>query len=766
MMKWIKIENLKGILDQFRPVIYHPDDPRYKKLWLELFERCVNGIWFPQFEGMRYTPGIIGFMGVFFRFEDWKNKQRIITVPKIRDLEWHEFYYNMEAKGFSGFANDNEFTSDKAVFEASNKHHGLLPEDQWLHLFKENGKFKEYIEPREALFMLHDYDKGHPLYFNSAKNYSEMGSRGGGKSYRTGAEILYEICFYGLRYYEKGMKINSRATIEVTCGGNEKSTELLHKVEFAMDCLADPDYPELGVWRYSKDKVEPCPFWKKMTGNIGTNNKGNPWINLYDVKKGNKWVKEGNRDAVYNTQYAANSKASGQKSAGGRRTFVVHEEWGLNTELLSAWGSNEGMVTEGGHKQAPQKGIGTSGNMETVLPAKKIFTAPKEFSCLSFEYDNEEGEFGFFLPVYMVDNSMKDENGNTDIAKAIEKHGKIREEKAKAKNPEVYYEHIMNYPMYIEDMWVQGHGNRLPALEAEAREKELMKGNLYQEIGTPIELFWDNMSPNGINYRVHDEGVPFYEFPFEPNRTTRETVFTMFIHPSKLMVNGSIPNDAVFVVHDPYVSDEMNAGGSIGAAYFVVNPKYIPYGLPGNMIAASLLGKAPKGVDHYNQILELGMHFYGNPVHGLWYEANRGDKLRSYFLRKKKLGLLCMRPQFEQGQYMYLRNVTQTGYMVSGQSRIHLIDAFADWLLEETELTIDGQTETKLNIQRIPCIFLLRQIKQYQLKKGNFDAVDAMQGISLAVGEQRHRVETKSKKRNMGVYSSFIKNKVYGNARY
>jgi hypothetical protein len=88
---------------------------------------------------------------------------------------------------------------------------------------------------------------------------------------------------------------------------------------------------------------------------------------------------------------------------------------------------------------------------------------------------------------------------------------------------------------------------------------------------------------------------------------------------------------------------------------------------------------------------------------------------------------------------MFEKKATQTGYIVSGASKVTLIDQFADWLKEETELTIDGETEIKMNIERIPCLFLIKQIKQYN-DKVNADAVSACLGIPLALGEQEVRM--------------------------
>lgn len=1114
----IKIEGLASLLEYFRPKVYHPDDPRYQQMWQLLRQRCIEGIWVEQFGKWRYMPGRLGFFGVFGRFEDWNeiNKTRVIRTPKVRDLEWHRAYHRLEMDGFSGFSDDDYYTSDEVIFEAKNNEKLYIPEKRYLDLFRSDGRFKEFIPRRENLLRLHDKPVGKPLYYNQAKNHIELGSRGGGKALRHGSkvycdgyeknieevlvgdkiydhdgnlttvigvfpqgkvkileitlrdgrkvkccenhlwkvydtrkhkyitkkakdllkdycrqridkrynkyrkecfyfipnnkcldystkeyeldpymlgallgdgcfrdtthhsvfmtlaeedmqevipqfdlpegfrvaayddsegnkhirivkanvysshngeievvkysmdntresiwnkleslnlaglysyekfipeqyfygdedqryrllqglmdtdgsvyghhkeftssskqlandvvrlarslgiacsiteketthkkayrvlfytddeylfflsrkrdkvkkftssyakskseksaivdikyvedgeatcimvdneehlfltdnfvvthnsywealgEILPDLCFDGDKYYTPGeVSEKTRAVLEVTSGGGGKSTELLEKVEFGMNALASPDYKELGVWGNPQDPdYEPCPFYKRMEGSLKSNNKENPWINEFQVKIGNEWKTYGTGSRVYNTIYSVNQRAGAQKSAGGRRTKVTHEEIGLNEELISAWGSNEGMVKDGGVKMAAQKGIGTSGNMATILGAKKIFTNPSQFDCLEFYYpEYGDNAFGWFLATWMIDTKFKDENGNTDEKAAKEYHWNIYNEKKENSLPEVFMEHRMNFPMKIEDMWVTTKGHRLPVTEAEEREKELMRDNKYQSIGQPIKLYWDSQIPSGVNYSLDRDAYPFYEWPLEPDRKVLEPVFTMYIHPDKLKINGILPNDAIFVTYDPYISEDIEGGGSLGVAHFFVNPKYIPQGLPGNCLAATLIGKSSLGTADFHEKLEMGMAFYGNPIHGLWYEANRGDKVRADFLKKKKMNLLCLRPQFEQGQFIYSRRPTQTGYVVGNKlAKIALLDNIRDILLEEVELTIDNKTEIKRNIERLPCIFTLRQIKQYRLD-GNFDAVSSLQGWPLAIGEQEHRILAKS----------------------
>lgn len=742
----VKIENLDYILSLFTPVAFHPDDPRYKQHWRDLRKRCIEGLWVEQFGRYRFTPGRLGFFGVFGRFEDWsEDKTRIWSRPKVRDLEWHRAYYRMEMDGFSGWSEDDTITSDFAIFDITKHSKMYLSENRYLNLFKKNGGYKEFVAPRENIFSLHDEPKGLPLYYNEASNMIELGSRGGGKSFSVALmQILPDICFDGKKYYSPGENIaRTIAVIEATSGGGGKSTELLEKVVKGMDALADPDNKELGVWgKPGNIDYEPCPFFKRMLGSVKANNKENPWINEFPVKVGDKWETRGTGSRLYNTVYTPNQRTGAQKSAGGRRTYIVHEEIGLNEILLASWGSNEGMVKDGITKMAGQIGIGTSGNMETIIGAKKIFTHPDEFDCLSFRYKNRPDEqFGWFLSSWMVDTKFKDKDGNTyeEEAKAYHREGY---DKAKASLPEVFREYRMNHPLEIEDMWVQNKGHILPVEEAEERIKELLKDNLYEKIGTPIKMFFDTRVDSGINYIPDTDAVPFYEWPLEPDRKDRSAVFTMFIHPDKLKVNGQIPNDALIVTLDPYVAEDIDAGGSVGVSHFIVNPKYNTFGLPGNCLAASLIGKG-ESTSEFHEILEMGLQLYGNPVRGLWYEADRGDKVRADFIKKRKAYLLCARPQFEQGQYMFTRNPTQTGYIVGGiLQKKTLLTGLSDWLKEKTKLTINNVTEEKLNIERFPCIFTLRQIQQYDID-GNFDAVSSLQAVPLAIGEQNVRIAHK-----------------------
>lgn len=570
------------------------------------------------------------------------------------------------------------------------------------------------VDNEDHCFLIEDYVVTHNTL------YSALG------------ELKHDICFDGAKYYNDETRLNPTAIkINVGAGLKNKSAKLLDEIKASMDNLALD--PECGTWGKPGDEdYEPCPFYKHMTGSFKTDDTRG-WTNKFKVKSGTDWVTKGTGSTVYHMSYSANKKTGAEAGAGGRRSLIIYEEIGLFEDLLNAWGSDEAVVSIDGVQFAPRIGIGTSGNIETIASAKHIFTHPKEYNCLEFPNEDGDGVQAFFLPAYIVDKRFKDENGNTDVVAAKRYYEDQLEEKLKTNDSAIINNYKMNYPTKVDHMWVSKSGDLLPVKEAELREKELLRNNLFESIGTPIRLYYDPTQPTGVNYEVDLSLNPFYDDNFA-DRTDLSGCVVMYEQP--FTISGVIPTDAHIITHDPYVSDAWEEGGSLGATHVWINPKYIPQGAKGNCLAATYIGKHIKGVDGYNEVLEKLCAFYGNPFRQLWYESNRGDRLRSYFIRKNKAHLMCLQPQFEQGSHIYLRNTNKTGFVVGSQvAKISMIDRLNEWLLEETQL--NGEDEPKLNIFRIPCIFTLRQIKAYKID-GNFDLVSSMLGLPLALGEIQH----------------------------
>lgn len=185
---YIRIENLAQFLIK-EIKTYHPDDPRHTPYWASLKKKCIEGIWGNEFGGYRYMPGKLFFYGNFGTILDVNEEQNTRTAikPLIRDIEWERSYMVLEAEGFSGWSEDDEFTSDYWV---NNLNKASLPSahviDKWapskkkryLALLKKDGTLKTFISPRENIRSIHKNPKGVPLYWNPTKNISELGARG------------------------------------------------------------------------------------------------------------------------------------------------------------------------------------------------------------------------------------------------------------------------------------------------------------------------------------------------------------------------------------------------------------------------------------------------------------------------------------------------------------------------------------------------------------------------------------------------------------
>ena len=476
-----------------------------------------------------------------------------------------------------------------------------------------------------------------------------------------------------------------------------------------------------------------------MSGLTNVNNKANPWRHEVQEKTTNGFI-----DKKYcymnHVSYSNNREGGGQKAAGGRYNVAITEEIGLTENFIEALTSNEATVSTNGKQFGVQIGLGTAGNIKLIQQARRVMTNPMSYNMLAYDdvWENS-GKIGFFLPAYMTLRQFKDSNGNTDIEKAKEFIASRRKEKENSDDPTILRTEKMNYPIIPSEMWVTDQSYILPYEESVVREKELIKNNLYKKIGTAVNLFWDSKEERGVGYELNLTDEPYYEFPIRENK---EGVVVIYHHPERGVV---IPNDMYIFGHDPYVAEEWEMGGSVGGTYVLLNPKYLPEGYKGDCLVATYIGKPKAGLERYYEIQEKLLAYYGNPIRGLWYEADRGEYCRGYYIRKKKIHLLCDRPQFEKGSSGRQSNIINKGYIVGNRvGKLSLLQMFRDWLLSPTQIG----DETLLNIQRIPCIFLIRQIMQFDMDKGNYDAVMSMLGIALALKETEHTMSKNSSMKN------------------
>jgi hypothetical protein len=737
----IVVENIKSFLITIPQL--HPDNPQYTKIWKSYSKWCIEGFWAYDNKGWRFMPPTLFYYGNFFKLEDTdrNTKMRTFVKPSIRDLDWLIHYSFIEAQGFSGFKLDDQFSCDQALIdeglykelETSDKSSSRV---RFNDLHSETGKRKQYKHPREYVKSLHADNLGKPLYYNRAWNLILLGSRGGGKSYSAAGIAAQILSFDGIKEYTKEIYTNPPITkVVLGAGITGKSAELVSKITTGLNALGvDKD---LGVWGNPTSKeYEPSPFYRNWIGDDKPGNSKNPFRYEYEQETPQGWITLGTGTSLHHVNYSDKKQDGSQAGAGSRASLVEYEEIGLMPNFKDALFSNTPVVSVDGEQTAPQLGIGTSGNIDLIQQTRQVFENPAEYDFLQYENIWEEGagKIGLFIPAYLTEKRFKDSNGNTNLETALKHYEKRRLEAASKDDPAALYAEKMNFPIVPSDMWVSNKGSYFPQLEFMEREKELLKDQLYKKIAKPTKLIWDSKQPNGVRAEYCEDTELFHTFPYDRTITKLDGGIAIYENPQ--MIRGEVPPDMYLFTYDPYVSENIDEGGSLGVTLGFLNPKYTSQGFNGNLLVCSYIGKHPNGKDAYYENQEKLLAYYGNPARGLWYEANRGDSVRGYYMRKKKMNLLALRPNKEKGSAIYQNKVLEYGFTVGNQvDKIEMIDDAAEWSLIKTNF--NGKQMRV--VETIPCLFLIQQIIQFQLK-GNFDAVSALLGYPLALKELEHQI--------------------------
>lgn len=746
----ITVQNIKSFLLDIPQI--HPDNPEYNKLWSLYTKWCIEGFWAFDSCGWRFMPPTLFYYANFFKIEHTQRNKKIRTFikPIVRDLDWLIHYSYLEAQGFSGFKKDDEYTCDKAainkdLYDELYKSSDTEDRIRFNDLHSNDGSIKKYIHPRIYIKKLHKEDLGRPHYYNPAQNLCILGSRGGGKSYTTAGIATQVLGFDGIKEFSKKMALNPPTTkVILGAGITGKSADLMNKITTGLNVLGTDK--DLGVWGAPETQdYEPNPFYRNWIGDDKPGNSKNPLRYEYELETPQGWITKGTKTSIHHVNYSDKKQDGTQAGAGGRSALCLYEEIGLMPNFKDALLSNTAVVSVDGDQFGVQLGIGTSGNIDLIQQTRQVFENPEEYNFLAFDnvWEDSDKKIGLFIPAYLTETRFKDENGNTDFERAL-KHYEERRMEAMSKNdPAAIYNEKMNYPLVPSDMWMTNKGAYFPIVELLERERELLRNKQYLTLGKKVKFIWDSKHPYGVRSEYYEEGEPFYTHPYDRSMTKLDGCPLIYEEPS--YISGQIPDDMYLFVMDPYVSENIDEGGSIGAFYVFLNPKYISEGYNGNYLCCAYVGKHSNGKDAMYEIIEKIIAYYGNPPRSFWYEANRGDSIRGYFMRKNKLHLLCLRPNKERGSAVYQQRVLEYGYMVGNLvDKVEMIDDTAEWLLRQT--TFNGQ---KMRVvETLPDLFLIQQLLVYDLK-GNFDAVSALLGFPLALKELEHTVlneKQKSKK--------------------
>lgn len=684
---------------------------KYKRWWKIQKRRCIEGFWVEHEKEWKYVPGpvywFVNFWKILLTPRNSKSKGKKLGIPFLRDLEWVKGYIYEEARGFSGFSDDDVYTchnilkdidpvKDPELLEGELMLYGN-PELIKASILDPRGRFKVYVDPREYLRRYFTRNLGKPLYFNMSYNIADMESRGGGKSYFGAACIGHNFTFDGavdyddyLEYKELEEPLSSESLVGAIDA--KYSADVLSKVKLGLENM--PGSVSLGETTY------PSPFHRQYYGDWGS---AKTVTAGYDKKVGGIWEKIGTKSKIQHRSFSVTHTAAN----GTRPNFSILEEVGFMHNLIEALGQMKEAAADGTVKQGVIWMFGTGGDMTggATEAVKQVFYSPEASDCLAFEdeFEGYQTKIGFFVPAWMTLNQFKDKLGNTDWRRAYAYLIKYREKlKKNVKKKKIYEDELVQRPLVHSEVFLLVNHSILPVTDL----KEHMDNMLAMGDDPNIKgrSGWMHLDKDGeVIFKLDN-----FRFPTDyPVKATDDNSGAVVIweDPDPLAEYGWYVGGI-----DPYDFDIAPNSLSLGSIFIIRRGTPLNGGF--DRIVAEYTGRPLLANDFYEQCRRLGI-FYGQA--NLLYE-NEKQMIKAHFIKMLSIGLLAYTPGV-----LKANETSKTAKVrIYGQHMSTQIKREAEIYLREWLLTPIG--DGKLQLHTIKSIPLLRELISYN-EEGNFDRV-------------------------------------------
>lgn len=535
--------------------------------------------------------------------------------------------------------------------------------------------------------------------FGGGQHMAELASRGKGKSYSL-ASILNHIFVVG-----ENEEAHEKVKGIVTAYQKEYLTKdgVLNKfVDMANFCATNTQFPRKRL----KNSLQ------EMTWIMGYKD-----VDL-DIERGTQ-----------NTVLGVSSKDDESKLRGKRAAKILIEEFGTFPRLVDLYNVLLPSVQEGDIVFGQIYMLGTAGDNESDFAgAQEIMYNPKGYNMYALpnvfdKYNQGKPYFVFFFPGYVNRKGCYNENGVSDVIKAlIEILMNRYRVKYNSTDPNTIIKTIAEVPITPAEAIVKTGVNMFPVADLTERVGQLdANPTEYDDVYVGDLVF----SKDGqVKYKP-TSAMPIRDFPHKDNKI--EGAIEIYQMPEIDKNTGKPYNDRYILGADPYDDDESNTM-SLGSI-FVLD-------LWTDRIVAEYTGR-PSFADDYYEICRKLCLFYNGRLN---YEYNKKG-LFSHFSTRNSLYLLT-----DVLDFLKEKQMMKDGYgnKSKGTNASPAINAYArsrlrSWLLAPVPIiqTIDGE-EKEVKVPRLFTVrnrALLKELINYN-SEGNFDRISAM-GMLMLLREDR-----------------------------
>lgn len=535
--------------------------------------------------------------------------------------------------------------------------------------------------------------------FEGGQHMAELASRGKGKSYSL-ASILNHIFVVG-----ENEEAHDKVKGIVTAYQKEYLTKdgVLNKfVDMANFCATNTQFPRKRL----KNSLQ------EMTWIMGYKD-----VDL-DIERGTQ-----------NTVLGVSSKDDESKLRGKRAAKILIEEFGTFPRLVDLYNVLLPSVQEGDIVFGQIYMLGTAGDNESDFAgAQEIMYNPKGYNMYALpnvfdKYNQGKPYFVFFFPGYVNRKGCYNENGVSDVIKAlIEILMNRYRVKYNSTDPNTIIKTIAEVPITPAEAIVKTGVNMFPVADLTERVGQLdANPTEYDDVYVGDLVF---NKDGQVEYKP-TSAMPIRDFPHKDNKI--EGAIELYQMPEIDKNTGKPYNDRYILGADPYDDDESNTM-SLGSI-FVLD-------LWTDRIVAEYTGR-PSFADDYYEICRKLCLFYNGRLN---YEYNKKG-LFSHFSTRNSLYLLT-----DVLDFLKEKQMMKDGYgnKSKGTNASPAINAYArsrlrSWLLAPVPImqTIDGE-EKEVMVPRLFTVrnrALLKELINYN-SEGNFDRISAM-GMLMLLREDR-----------------------------
>jgi len=724
-----------------------PFSSKYVPYWKDMKRRCIEGYWY---EG-KWMPGSLYFYVNFGRIlmHVGGSKTKSIGRPNLRDVEWEKSYVYMEAKGFSGFANDSNTCSlfvkevlDLKGDEQQDKlksyiERGKITKTEVLNPDEilTDPKLKPYENARTYMRKIHSKNLGKALFKNNARNVVDLETRRIGKSYYAGiGMIAHNFLFDGATDYDEfmeakksGLSLSSETLVGAIDAKYTK--DLLSKVQLGLDNLPGE--------QMVNGHLHPSPLSKGYRGSFAPSKYIEAAV---DIKVSGGWKTVGSRSKIHNRSFADNPLAGN----GTGPNLTVFEEFGFMNNLMDALGAMKDATYEGADKFGViwMTGTGGEGDTASISDAKEVFYDPQQFDCLCFEDIWEEsGDIGYFVPYQMRLDEYRDSEGVIDQVKAMVDIEAKRAKLKAGKSKKALFSEMQNNPIKPSEAFMIDDTNIFPVAELKEHRNWLRSAEKTDGFikGSCGELVWEQGETTPLLKWIPDLKGKLTPTTYPVKKTdNNKGCIQIWEHPQK--VGGGIPFGLYIAGTDPYDQDQAGSSASLGST-FIYKTFHTDEGIY-EWVVAEYTARPDTAKEHHENIRKLLMYYNARDLY-----ENERNTLKMHFEHKNSLYLLAKTPTILKATENS-KVQRQYGIHMTKQIKSELEIYTRDWLLEDRG---DG----KLNLHTIYSPGLLEELIRYN-DTGNFDRVISFM-LTVLHRLQNYKLKVKEVKKENSTTDSFLK---------